>query len=176
VHIQSKVDDLKRVCYFKKNNKGKKMKVLAVFLGLCIGYLSPTYAEPEGFQLQYVKPFVIKIISKKAGVTTREYMRCTPYTCCFSERFYCFMSNGKCICDLHVCGQESSKKRFWMEISGTEAERVCGRPIPLHALTHLCRCDPERRSPCNPCTTPENNFTPGPMEGLSLPPDCRSFN
>lgn len=155
------------------------MKFLGFFLALSIGYTSICYAtqmipakqavstkqevpkKQEGYALQYVKPIIVKIFSNMDGVTKEENFSCTPKTCCFSERFYCFMENGKCICDLHRCSARSDKKSYWMELSGTEAERYCGRPRLLHRLTNLCFCDRYKDSPCDECNPPPNSFVYG---------------
>jgi len=152
------------------------MKTLTTSLVLLIGSLSMAHAVvPEGFALQYVKPIIIKILSNREGVTRKENFHCTPETCCFSERFYCFMTKGRCICDLHVCGHPPNQQGYWMEITGTEAERYCGRPRMLHKLTQLCKCDPDRTPVCNQCNPPPKRYIPG-VDGLSLPQDCRLIN
>lgn len=152
------------------------MKFLGIFFALVIGYSNSAYANHDGFKSQYVKPITIKIFSSKGGVIKEEHFFCTPQTCCFSERFYCFMENGKCICDLHICEQWPNKldtKNYWMEITGTEAERHCGRPRLLHKLTNLCRCDPDKNPPCDECNPPVTGCCANSGEGVSLPLDCR---
>ena len=149
------------------------MKFLGVFFALSIGHSSIACANQDGFALQYVKPIKIKIFSNSKGVVKPESFSCTPKTCCFSERFYFFMENGKCICDLHRCSESSDKKNYWMEISGIEAEKYCGRPRFLHELTSLCLCDPDKSPPCDECNPPSKGCSSNPGEGASLPLDCR---
>ena len=117
------------------------MKVLGVFFALSIGWISFAEATQENFKLQYVQPIRIQIYSNNKGVTQEEYFQCTPQTCCFSEKFYCFMDNGECYCDLHICEEwpnTPDTKRYWMKISGTAAEKYCGRARLLYELTDLC--------------------------------------
>lgn len=149
------------------------MKFLKVLLALSVGYSSIAHAKQEGFALQYAKPIIIKIYSNSKGVIKEEPMSCTPETCCFSERYYCIMDSGICYCDLHLCNQGSKEKSYWMELTGTEAERYCGRSRMLHELTNLCLCDPDKDSPCDQCNRPCPAPSSNPKIWTSLPPDCR---
>lgn len=149
------------------------MKFLGGFFALFIGCASIVHANKDGFKLQYVKPITIKIFSSNKGNIKEESLRCTPQTCCFSERFYCYMDNGRCFCDLHLCNQDTDDKSYWMEIIGTEAEIYCGRAHKLHALTNLCLCDPDKDIPCDECNRPITPPSTNPRVGVSLPPDCR---
>jgi len=150
------------------------MKLLGIIAALFLGWSSFAEAKIEGFALQYTKPLVIRIFSMDTkGVTQEEYFQCTPQTCCFSERFYCFMANGQCICPLHLCQEwpdSSVNKTHWMVISGTDAERVC-RPGKIHDVTDLCFCDPNKESPCDECNRPMDNGFMSPNAG-----DCFSSN
>lgn len=159
------------------------MKFLSILIACCIGYSNLGCAERSGSALNPIKPIEIRIISRdEMGVDKREYFQCTPQTCCFAEDFYCFMENGHCVCDLHVCGRHKApNKTYWMKIVGTEAERVCGRPRMLHDLTMLCQCDPYKAIPCGECNPPVpivvppvviNGVQVGPPVGASLPRDC----
>lgn len=151
------------------------MKLFGGFFALFIGSVSLVYAQQESFRMQYVKPIVVKIFSDHKGVIKEEGIRCTPQTCCFSERFYCSMDNGRCFCDLHLCNQSRDKKNYWMEITGTEAERYCGRARRLHELTNLCLCDPDKDIPCIECNQPYTGSlsSPNPQLGSSVPQDCK---
>lgn len=149
------------------------MRFLGGVFVLVMGWSTITYAK-DNFVSQYVEPIKIRVFSNtKKGPVTQESLHCTPQTCCFSEKFYCFMENGRCICDLHVCNQGIDKKSYWMEISGAEAEKYCGRPRLLHELTTLCICDPNKTPPCDECNPPSNGCSSHVREGLSLPHDCR---
>lgn len=160
----------------RKNIKGPKMKFLGVIFSLFIACSNIVHANQEGFEMQYVKPIVIKVFSNTKGVVKEESLRCTPQTCCFSERFYCFMENGKCICDLHVCHEwPEVAKSYWMEITGTESEKYCGRARFLHELTHLCLCDPNKIPACDECNPPSPGAIFSPGVGISLPQDCRGY-
>lgn len=153
------------------------MKFLGVFFALSIGWMNLAEATQAGFELQYVKPIRIQIFSTSKGVTREEYFQCTPQTCCFSERFYCFMTEGECICDLHICEEwpdSFDEKRYWMKISGTHAERVCGRAHALHDLTMLGLCDPDKDPPCGESNRPATGRMT-PMHGHSLPHDVRHY-
>lgn len=153
------------------------MKFLGVIFALFMVWSNLAEAQQADFELQYVKPLIIQIFSMdKDGVTREEYFQCTPQTCCFSEKFYCFMENGACICDLHLCEEwpdTLNTKRYWMRISGLFAERYC-RPHRLHELTKLGLCDPDKNPPCDECNPPTKGFT-SPTQGISLPYDCRPY-
>ncbi|MBA3812879.1 MAG: hypothetical protein H0X26_00060 [Alphaproteobacteria bacterium] len=146
------------------------MKFLGVFMALVVAWSSFASAQHAGYSQKYVKPINIHILSRDStGVVKKEKFYCTPQTCCFAERFYCFMENGHCICDLHRCDIKPDKKNimsYWMEISGTEAERYCGRPRLLHELTQLCECDQDKTPPCSQCNPPPPECPSGP------PQDC----
>lgn len=151
------------------------MRFLSVLLAILISFPSIACANNDGFASQYVKPLTIKTFSKNdQGVIREESLRCTPQTCCFSERFYCFMEEGKCICDLHVCEQwpdAAATKSYWMEFRGTEAEKYCGRSHLLHELTDLCLCDPDKDPPCAECNRPAGGWSGNPNS--AVPSDCR---
>lgn len=132
------------------------MKFAKVFFVLLLGYSQGVLAAQDNFKAQYVPPLEIRIFSNEEGNTQEEYIHCTPQTCCFSQRFWGFMDDGECICDLHLCEEwptEAATKAYWMVIRGAEAERVC-RPRELHKLTQLCLCDPYKNPPCDVCNPP----------------------
>lgn len=148
------------------------MKFICSILTLFLVYSSISYANQDHFESQYVKPISIRILSSLKGVVQQETFICTPQTCCFSEKFYCYMANGQCICDIHRCNDWTDKKRYWIEITGTEAERYCGRSRLPHQLTSgICLCDPDKDPPCNECNPPSRGSYP--TDGLSFPKDCR---
>jgi hypothetical protein len=150
------------------------MKFLGRIFVLFLGLTTLGHATQDNFRAQYVQPLRIQIFSSTKGVTREEHFYCTPQTCCFSEKFYCFMENGECYCDLHVCEEwpnSSDPKKYWMKMSGTDAEKYCGRPHLLHEATNLCLCDPDKNPPCDDCNPP----VAGNMSSHcpSLPRDCR---
>jgi hypothetical protein len=152
------------------------MKFLVIFMALTIGWSTQGHTAKKDFLAQYVKPIVIEIISRdEKGVLRKENLPCTPQTCCFSEESYCFMENGHCVCDINRCEMWPSKKDtkiYWMKISGTEAERFCGRPRLLHKLTQICRCNPEKIPMCEQCNPPPPECIPGPRIPKSCCDDC----
>lgn len=155
------------------------MKFLGVLISLTIAWLSTASADLGGYESQYIKPVDITFYSReKTGAVKQEYLRCTPQTCCFSEGFYCFMERGRCICPLNRCEMWPNKKdtkTYWMKISGTEAERYCGRSRMLHELTKLCLCGPDKMSPCNECNPPKAACGTNDKTGTSLPSDCSPY-
>lgn len=135
----------------------------------------PPLAEPQlkGFELKYVNNLNIQIFSSSKGVVQEEHLICTPQTCCFSERFYCFMEKGQCVCPLYVCERwpdKNSEKDYWMLISGTDAEKVC-RPGFLHDVTDLCLCDSNKDFPCDECDRPAQGPWLPPQQAPSLSPE-----
>lgn len=146
-----------------------------VFFFLFLVSVNFGYAIKQGYQLEYNKPIIIKVFSEsEQGVIRQESIPCSPQSCCFAERFICFMEDGKCICDLHHCnGWFGDSKNYWMEISGFLAERYCGRFRLMHSLTQLCRCDPNKEPPCGTCNPPMTPFNPNGMS--TLPIDCRPY-
>jgi len=153
------------------------MKFLQIFFALFLGCASIGHADQD-FKAQYSKPLTVKIFSRDKGIVQEEYFRCTPQTCCFAEKSYCFMSYGECICDLERCEQwpdKANTKDYWMVIGGMEAERVCGRARRLHEVTGLCLCDPDKNPACDECNPPVTGCIPTPGGISSLPQDCRSY-
>lgn len=156
------------------------MKFWGMIITLLWGWSSLCFADDklEAFELNYVKPLFIQIFSMdKKGVKQEEFFQCTPQTCCFPERFSCFMANGQCVCPLHLCQEwpdSSDNKSHWMVISGTQAERVC-RPGAIHDVTDICLCDPNKESPCGECRRPIREGCLFPNDGASIPEDVRAY-
>ena len=73
--------------------------------------------------------------------------------CCFEENFYCALEAGVCNCDLYMCSEGPDQKEYWMEITGYEAWKYCGKPQLLYEATGVCLCDPTKTSPCLNCST-----------------------
>jgi len=132
------------------------MKVWAIFVTLFLG-LTVT-ASAEDFASKHTQQISVRLLSDNNGVLKEEKdMECTPETCCFEEKYYCAMEQGRCICDIYNCKEDDSQKEYWLEISGTLAQVYCLQPYLLHELTGLCQCNPSRTPYCGRCS-----ILPGP--------------
>jgi hypothetical protein len=132
------------------------MKVWALFVTLFLGVT--VSASAADFASKHTQPIAMRYLSDDNGTLKEEkYMKCTPTTCCFEEKFYCSMEQGRCICDIYNCKEGEKQKEYWLEISGTQAQIYCMQPHLLHELTGLCLCNPSRTPYCGRCS-----ILPGP--------------
>jgi hypothetical protein len=108
----------------------------------------------EELPVRHGKPLLMRIMSDDDGNIVEEKFQCTSNTCCFEELFYCDMEEGKCICDIYRCGETPNKKEYWIELTGVEAETICGRAHLMYRYTGLCLCDRNKQPPCGQCSFP----------------------
>lgn len=126
--------------------------LFALFLSM------PVLANAQDFTSKHTQQITVRVLSNDNGVIKEEKdIFCTPQTCCFKEKFYCFMESGKCICDIYYCKEDKNQKEYWLEIAGTLAETYCRQPHLLHEYTGLCVCDPDQDPVCGECNPPPSD-------------------